>query len=123
MRNHICTFYLRHYILTGNICINVGPTKDGTIAPIFQERLLDLGSWLDVNGEGIYETKPWVIQNDTIGQTWFTSKPNIVYAISLIWPKEGLFQMGSGSIRVLFQEGTSVELLGYGQLTVYLHQN
>jgi len=27
----------------GNILINVGPTKEGTIAPIFQERLRGLG--------------------------------------------------------------------------------
>ncbi|CAG2060388.1 unnamed protein product [Timema podura] len=50
----------------GNILINVGPTKDGIIAPIFEERLRDLGSWLKVNGEAIYSSKPWTFQNDTI---------------------------------------------------------
>jgi alpha-L-fucosidase len=30
----------------GNILINVGPTKEGTIAPIFEERLTQLGDWL-----------------------------------------------------------------------------
>jgi len=28
--------------------INVGPTKDGRIAPIFEERLRSLGGWLKV---------------------------------------------------------------------------
>ena len=34
----------------GNVLINVGPTADGRIATIFQERLLQMGDWLKVNG-------------------------------------------------------------------------
>ena len=52
----------------GNLLINVGPTHDGRIIPIFQERLLQLGSWMNVNGEGIYATKPWREFNDTDAQ-------------------------------------------------------
>ncbi|KAK9702652.1 Alpha-L-fucosidase [Popillia japonica] len=62
----------------GNILINVGPTKEGTIIPIFQERLLDLGKWLDINGEAIYESTPWSVQNDTIAKVWYTAKPGTV---------------------------------------------
>jgi len=50
----------------GNFLINVGPTKEGLIVPIQQERLLQLGQWLDINGEAIYETVPWKIQKDTL---------------------------------------------------------
>jgi len=32
----------------GNMLINVGPTKDGRIVPIFEERLRGLGGWLKV---------------------------------------------------------------------------
>lgn len=37
----------------GNLLVNVGPTKEGTIAPIMQERLHQLGDFLSVNGEAV----------------------------------------------------------------------
>ncbi|XP_050411915.2 alpha-L-fucosidase isoform X2 [Patella vulgata] len=50
----------------GNMLMNVGPTKEGTITPIFQERLLDIGAWKFVNNEGIRGSRPWIYQNDTL---------------------------------------------------------
>lgn len=53
--------------------VNVGPTKEGTIDAIFEERLRELGAWLNINGKAVYETKPWLYQNDTLTPgVWFT---------------------------------------------------
>ncbi|GAA3597548.1 alpha-L-fucosidase [Flavivirga amylovorans] len=41
----------------GNLLLNIGPRADGLIPVIMQQRLIDIGDWLDVNGEAIYGTK------------------------------------------------------------------
>ena len=44
----------------GNLLLNIGPNADGTIPVIMQERLLEIGNWLDIHSEGIYETRQWI---------------------------------------------------------------
>ncbi len=41
----------------GNFLLDIGPTADGRIPVIMQERLIDIGDWLKVNGEAIYGTE------------------------------------------------------------------
>ena len=43
----------------GGMTLNVGPAADGKIPMLQQERLKDLGDWLAINGEAIYETRPY----------------------------------------------------------------
>ncbi|XP_064081743.1 alpha-L-fucosidase-like isoform X2 [Macrobrachium nipponense] len=99
----------------GNILVNVGPTHDGVLPPIMEERLRQLGSWLDINGEAIYDTKPWVHQNDSLTSgVWFTSKGDLVYSIVLQWPSKGVLSLGSVSAT----PQTHVSMLGYNDNSI-----
>ena len=54
---------IRHFCVLvaagGGMTLNVGPAADGKIPLLQQERLLDLGNWLKINGEAIYGTQPY----------------------------------------------------------------
>jgi len=91
----------------GNLLLNIGPRSDGTIPDEVQQVLRDVGSWLAVNGEAIYGTRPWRVYgegptkvaagsfHDTDTATYtaedfrFTTKGNDLYAIELGWPTGG----------------------------------
>ncbi|XP_033629994.1 alpha-L-fucosidase-like [Asterias rubens] len=101
----------------GNLLVNIGPTHDGRIVPIFEERLRQLGSWLKVNGEAIYASKPWRAQNDTKTQgVWYTSKTiegtTAVYAIVLDWPINNQLALGVP----IATNQTMIKMLGYSNL-------
>jgi hypothetical protein len=43
----------------GNFLLDIGPDAHGQIPPIMQDRLLEIGKWLKINGEAIYSTRRW----------------------------------------------------------------
>lgn len=44
----------------GNFLLNIGPTADGRIPVIMEQRLNEIGDWLAINGEAIHGTVPWI---------------------------------------------------------------
>ncbi|KAF0301354.1 Alpha-L-fucosidase [Amphibalanus amphitrite] len=96
----------------GNLLLNVGPTHDGRIVPIFEERLRQMGEWLGINGEAIYSSKPWTVQNDTTTSgVWYTQRDGSVYAIVLDWPAADGVVLGS----VELPADAKVAMLGYAE--------
>ncbi|GLH08491.1 Putative alpha-L-fucosidase [Gryllus bimaculatus] len=98
----------------GNLLLNVGPTKDGVIPVIMQERLQEIGSWLEINGEAIYSTRPWTSQNDSYTEgVWYTTsngktEENFVYAIVFEWPEEGRLSLAAPKLN----KDSSISMLG-----------
>lgn len=73
----------------GNFLLNVGPTADGRITPEYEERLNDIGDWMNINSESIYSTIPYKTpfeNNKQISYTVSKKDPSVLYAIFFTWP-------------------------------------
>jgi alpha-L-fucosidase len=66
----------------GNFLLNVGPSPNGELAPEAYDRMHDIGAWMKINGEAIYNTRPIAPYKE--GKICYTSlKDGTVYAIYL----------------------------------------
>ncbi len=90
----------------GCLLLNVGPKPDGTIPAEDAEILREIGRWLALNGEAVYDTRPWQIFGEGPTQIVdghftdgddkgygpedirFTTKNNTLYIFMLAWPGE-----------------------------------
>lgn len=48
----------------GNLLLNVGPNADGSFHPDAVKTLYQIGDWLKLNGEAIYESRPYTIASE-----------------------------------------------------------
>jgi len=126
----------------GNLLLSVPVKGNGTIDD--QERTIveEIGAWMAINAEGIYDTRPWMIFgegpameaaaplsaqgfNEGKGKKFsaddirFTTKNNVVYATVLGWPTNGkltIKNMANNS-KYLTKPVSSVQLLGNKSLS------
>lgn len=90
----------------GNLLLNVGPTADGRIPVIQQQRLKDIGDWLGVNGEAIYNSRVWDgADNAALPDIYYTKHGNNLYVICTKFPQNPWTIKGVAS--------TEVKMLGY----------
>jgi alpha-L-fucosidase len=66
----------------GNLLLNVGPRPDGTLPPTAVSRLSEIGNWMAINAEAIYETRP--IFPYRVGNIALTQRGTSIYVIYLV---------------------------------------
>jgi alpha-L-fucosidase len=98
----------------GNLLLNIGPAADGTIPVIMQQRLKDMGDWLQINGDAIYGTTAWRNAPTQKDKTvFYTRKGNDLYVILTSWKQQ---------VSIPAVKATSVALLGFKGKVTYKHQ-
>jgi alpha-L-fucosidase len=91
----------------GNLLLIVNLDGQGALPELQEKRLIDIGKWLKVNGEGIYATRPYKQQAE--GSVSYTQSKDgqYVYAILKEWPGSELHLKG-----IKPAPGTKIKMLG-----------
>ena len=106
----------------GNFLLNIGPDARGMIPVVMQERLLDMGKWLKVNGEAIYSSQAWRSEfKPDVKGLYFTKNDNNLYLITTQWPKESIVLSNlskAGKVEMLGYSGKINSTFSNGKLTI-----
>ncbi len=80
--NEIVTLLVKIVSRGGNLLMNIGPGPDGDWDPVAYERLQQIGDWMKINGEGIYNSVAVAPYSE--GNIYFTKSKNqnIIYAFA-----------------------------------------
>ncbi|NVD73737.1 alpha-L-fucosidase [Duganella sp. BJB1802] len=97
----------------GNLLLNVPVRGDGTIDPLERNIVEEIGRWMAVGSEGIYDSRPWAVFGEgpvmeeasapmsgagfnegknkpfSAADVRFTAKGEAVYAFVMGWPADG----------------------------------
>ena len=129
----------------GIFMLNVSPRADGIIPQEQQSVLLGIGDWLKVNGEAIYGSRPWYMFGEgptsqpegdfenhkefmklkySADDVRYTTKGNVVYALTLGMPEAGkniTFKGFGKNKKIKSLKVKSVSVLGTNQPVEWKH--
>jgi len=113
----ILTTFIDIVSKNGVVMLNIPPKADGTIPQAIKNRLRNIGEWLEVNGNAIYETRPWKTYREGKNIRFTRSKSgDVIYVICLSWPGEELAVQSLSSGSELCQRDVKdVGMLGVNQ--------
>ena len=118
----------------GNLLLNVVQRPDGSLDPEAEQVLDKMAAWIAINGEAIYETRPWLVHGEGplrakgghFGEDFaysakdirFTSKgEKTLYAFAMGWPADGKIVIRSlAKFPEVTGKITGVSLLGAGDV-------
>lgn len=97
----------------GNLLLNIGPSPDGDWDDTAYVRLKEIGSWIKINSEGIYKTKP--LAPYSAGNFYFTQSNDdkAVYAFYLTDKKDVILPTQFIIDGYLPNKKATVQLLGF----------
>ncbi|MGE5425403.1 MAG: alpha-L-fucosidase [Syntrophothermus sp.] len=95
----------------GNFLLNIGPSPEGELADTAYARLKEIGDWMKINGEAIYNTRP--IDPYKTGKTCYTSLPDgTIYVLYLADENEQKIPAMVNVTGFQPSDGSVVSLLG-----------